>query len=405
MSKVYIALSDVCSRRLIEIKKIYNYFILNGHEVVTDIKKAEYVFLYVCGFDKCTQNEAVRRIKELNLYRDKLVIAGCFPNINVSRVKEIFDGPIIKHGHEEDLDSLFSVNTEFQDVGECNLLYKKFKHNNLVSFSERFLEKIKMLKSEPYCIQVGTGCLHRCSYCVDKLTVGTLKSKPMSKIIDEFSKGLRDGYKRFLLTADDFGAYGQDIGTNFVELLDKLTSHEGDYTINLEEINAYWLIKYGEEFSTLIRDRKGKIPFCVLAFQSSSDRILKLMGRGYTSSQLLSLLEKLKDKILLECHIIVGFPTETESDFMPSINLINKGYFNSGNVFIYSDMEEAPSASLFPKVPECEKRRRLDITRNTLLRSGYSVYYRNKNNLVFQKGKQGFFSVVLTKLSNFERVI
>lgn len=399
-------MSDMCSRRLIEIQRVYDYLLLNGHQVMTDTKKADYILLYACGFDKCTQEESIRRIKDLNHHKAQLIVVGCFPNINLSRIRENFPGLIFGRGQEAELDALFLVNTRFNEVGDANRLYKRYKHSGLAQLSKPILEKIGGIAPEPYCIQVGRGCLHHCSYCVDKLTVGNLVSKPVSEIVSEFEDGLKKGHKLFLLLADDLGAYGQDMGANFVELLGRLTAYSGNYIIRLEELNVKWLIKYEDEFCALMERARDKFSSWIIGFQSGNDRILGLMKRGYTRAQVLSLLENLKNRISLHCHVVIGFPTETESEFMDSIDLIEKGYFQSGDLFVYSDMEGAPSVNLYPKVPEEEKRKRLVKARGVLVRLGYFTYYRNENDLIFQrrKGVQTLRSALFKRISDLERV-
>ncbi|MFC2160176.1 hypothetical protein ACFLRX_00825, partial [Acidobacteriota bacterium] len=79
-----------------------------------------------------------------------------------------------------------------------------------------------------YFLRIAKGCLDECSYCAIRFSSGTLVSKKLEEIIEEFLEGLSKGYKRFKLVAGDIGAYGQDIETNIVELFRRLLKHEGN---------------------------------------------------------------------------------------------------------------------------------------------------------------------------------
>jgi tRNA A37 methylthiotransferase MiaB len=204
-------------------------------------------------------------------------------------------------GYNEDFDSLFCNGKPWED-------YKlNFNNNGILK------------------IQVGEGCNDNCSYCGDKAVVGDLKSYP----IDYILKQIKGDFHTVELIGDDVGAWGQDIGLNFISLLKSVLPFVKN--LIMQEVNIKYLIKYSTEFYPLLKT--GKIKNMVIAFQSGNTETLKQMERGYTKEQLEYLINMLKDSnVNLRFHCIVGFPTETIEQFKDTIDILKMG-FRAGSIF------------------------------------------------------------------------
>lgn len=246
-----------------------------------------------------------------------------------------------------------SVMQRFTDRG-FNVLY------DLVKRYKSFLEsRIDIFMGKTFCIKISTGCSGQCSYCSIKLSRGLVKSKSLDKILAEFKEGLDQGYMHFALLGTDIGDYGRDIGMNLCDLLDQMVSIEKDFKIRLRNVNPRWLISNWPRFRTILET--GKIAYLQSPIQSGSNRILELMKRGYYAEDFLACARKIRlmfPTVVLKTKIIVGFPSETETEFLESIIIVNSGIFDYVDVFRYTRRPGTPASLMEPEVPDEVKIRR-----------------------------------------------
>ncbi|MEF8879505.1 MAG: hypothetical protein V5A64_03830 [Candidatus Thermoplasmatota archaeon] len=92
------------------------------------------------------------------------------------------------------------------------------------------------------------GLYGNCSFCAVRKAIGQFHSKPYNVCLKEFKRGLKDGYKNFIILADDIGSYGVDINKNIIDLLDRITKIDGDYSIEIMGIHPKWIVKYIDGF-------------------------------------------------------------------------------------------------------------------------------------------------------------
>ena len=125
------------------------------------------------------------------------------------------------------------------------------------------------------------------------------------------------------------------------------------------------------------------MPYIHLPLQSGSDKILKLMGRRYTKESYLELFNKIKSKVkdaTITTDIIVGFPGETEEDFLETLDVVNKCKYDGAYTFIYSPRENTPAASMEDNVSLKEKEERL-----ARLNGSINKYYKESNDKILNK--------------------
>ncbi|WP_028575677.1 tRNA (N6-isopentenyl adenosine(37)-C2)-methylthiotransferase MiaB [Desulfonatronovibrio hydrogenovorans] len=213
-------------------------------------------------------------------------------------------------------------------------------------------------------VNIMQGCDNFCAYCIVPYTRGRQKSRSSAEILRECRELVDRGVKEITLLGQNVNSYGQDKDgqeISFARLLREVdrindlkrlrftTSHPKDMSPEV--------IKVFGELETLC-------PQLHLPLQSGSDDILKSMGRKYTSSKYLDLVEALRSvcpDLALTTDLIVGFPGETDTDFQQTLNVMNKVGFDSCFSFKYSDRPGVRSSLMQPKVSEQEKTLRLDI--------------------------------------------
>lgn len=216
------------------------------------------------------------------------------------------------------------------------------------------------LKRNDVCyIQISVGCQGKCTYCSEKF-VTKLKSRPIPEIIEVIQDGIDRGYTLFGLSTDDASAYGKDIGTSLDELLKRLSQFDEDIYFTIPEFNPQGLT---DSMIKTLSDKK--FLYITIPIQSGSQRILDKMKRPYqinTIIEKIKLIKKLNKSIMINTHIIVGFPGETKNDFDETKKVLGLGLFDRVKVFVYSERPKTEAANFKNKVkPEIKERRRDEV--------------------------------------------
>jgi threonylcarbamoyladenosine tRNA methylthiotransferase CDKAL1 len=221
-----------------------------------------------------------------------------------------------------------------------------------------------------YNVLIARGCLGNCSYCAIRRAHGTLKSTPMEEVLGMFRDGLNRGYKSFVLIAEDTGAYGVDLGITFPELLKNVFELSPDFKLLLNDINPQWLIRYLNQLLPLLEKYQDRIIDIRMPVQSGSNDILKKMRRPYSIEKVQECIDELYKTIpnlKIITHIIVGFPGETDDDFLKTINFLKKNRLTQTSVLKYDDRSFSDSFKLPGKV----SRKVITQRRNLLKKEGF----------------------------------
>jgi tRNA A37 methylthiotransferase MiaB len=373
-----------CTRRKLDVQKLETYFKLNNCRTTRKLKEADYIIFVSCAFIKQRREESLKIIMKLIKYDGKLIVAGCLPEINRERLKKVFKGEVISTKHLYEIDKIFpEFKFKFLTIPDANfapsplfstfliLGTKKIKifsrsYNYLSLIKNTFTEIIKtklISKKKSACfLRIQEGCLGNCSYCSIRKAIGPLKSKPLKVCIEEYKKMINKGYKNFVILGDDVGAYGLDIKTTFPELLESLSKIGQNLTIkwSIKELHPKWIIKYESELLKLIK--QGKIKHMLCGVQSGSNRVLQLMNRYYNSNSIIKVLKKIKKvspDLKLSTQIIIGFPSETEKDFLATLDLIKRIKFNEVLIYPYSKNEKSSTMNLKDEISDTIKKERI----------------------------------------------
>jgi len=208
----------------------------------------------------------------------------------------------------------------------------------LLSRYEAFVQKrIDVWDEGTYTIKISTGCSGACSFCSIKQARGTIRSRPSGEIVEDFKKGLAQRYTDFALIGTDIGDYGRDIGENLLDLLEMLVNLKGEFKIRLRNVNPRWLIPSAPQLRDLLAS--GKISYIQSPVQSCSENVLRLMNRGYRAEEFLRAVRTIRSassEVFIKTQIVVGFPGETEEDFLANKRLYKSQLFNYVEVFAYS---------------------------------------------------------------------
>jgi tRNA-2-methylthio-N6-dimethylallyladenosine synthase len=210
-------------------------------------------------------------------------------------------------------------------------------------------------------ITIMQGCDNFCTYCVVPYVRGRERSRSWESIINEIQVLADSRIREVTLLGQNVNSYGtKGGGISFAGLLEKVAQIKGIQRIRFATSHPKDL---SEDLIQAMADLDKVCNHLHLPVQSGSDRILKKMNRGYTRDIYLSRIDALKTAIpdiALSTDIIVGFPSETPSEFEDTLDLVSRVGFDSIFAFAYSDRSSAPAASFSDPVNEKEKRDRLN---------------------------------------------
>ena len=365
--------NNFCPRRSLETSRYYNYFLENEWKPTQRMEKADLIFIFSCGCFNSSEKRTLNTIKmalEKKATHAKIIVTGCLIKIN----RKVLNGSytILPTEELDTLDKIIGAQKKLKTIPDANRIYpikdlisprdfliKKFKMD--VEFSSLFFQKVKSLffgrtkYKKTWNIRIAEGCLGNCSYCALRFAAGRVKSKSLDIIAQEFKNGVQQGEKTFALINTDVGSYGQDIGTNFAELMERIFAIDGQYQIRIIDFNPRWLIQYYNKLFQLFRKNKEKIAYLSMPVQSASNRILGLMRRPYKIEDIQSCFRDLKKHIpelVINTHFIIGFPGETEQDFAQTLRFAQSFDFGRISIHPYNDRPGTEASRLPEKVPD-----------------------------------------------------
>jgi len=208
-------------------------------------------------------------------------------------------------------------------------------------------------------VNIMYGCNNFCSYCIVPYVRGSEISRPVNSIIDEIKDLVQDGAEEITLLGQNVNSYNGSC--DFVKLLEKINAIKGVKRIKFITSHPK---DAGEKLFKAMRGLDKVAKQLHLPLQSGSDRILKLMSRRYTAAQYLKKIQLARKYMLdvrLTTDVIVGFPTEKESDFKKTYNLMKKIRFDAAYIFKYSPRPPAKSSRMEDDVPLDVKKKRNQV--------------------------------------------
>jgi len=389
MNKVHINTIG-CIEALCDENKYRAYLQQNNWLLTDDPKTADVIIFNTCGLRIEEVTQAISRYNKIKRTDTELIICGCFPSMNKQAFEKVFQGRYFGPRQPEKLAEYLNIDKSIDDVNANTFTSQLFilrqqhkgarvlvraiekitKFDNVMqtSFNDFLRQKgLFWYNSEMFFIKVATGCTGKCAYCSIPLAKGMVVSVPLERVIMQFHHGRSLGKKEFVLSAEDVGCYGQDIGTNIAELLNQMSSETGDYLIHIRYIDPYFLIRYFEKLCSVFS--QGKVASFCSAVQSGSNRVLKLMNKKYRIEDYIKCIDhihKYFPQIIVRTHIIVGFPQETEDDFLSTYDMFDQISFNQVSIYGYKQEPWNLASKMDGQIPDDIKKNRTKRLRKKL---------------------------------------
>jgi len=345
--------SDVLSERLRE----------EGFIHVSAAGQADFVLVNTCGFIEEARKESVEEILKLARERrkgGKLLVFGCFAKrYGATLMREI-----------PEIDGLWGLGEEDKILEYCK--QTKYEVESLESGYEADDERVSFC-AKPYIpnfssfayLKVAEGCNRGCTYCVIPSIRGSFRSIAPEKILRKAEEHLNSGVRELVLVAQDLGTYGSEFGGyTLTSLVRDICSLAGNFWVRLLYVNPS---SVSDDLLKMIADEHKVCKYLDVPLQHSEDRMLKAMGRGGTRRSVTKTINKIREAVpdvVLRTTFIVGFPGETEDDFLGLKDFVLDTGFEHLGVFTYSKEEGTPAAKMKGHVPKKTKERR----RNEIMR-------------------------------------
>jgi tRNA A37 methylthiotransferase MiaB len=411
--RVCIAFGRGCPRAQVDTARLFEYFRANGWDVGDPIEEADMVVVTTCGFCQDYEDHSLQLLESTDRRRkegSRLVVVGCLAGINEERLRGTFDADIVSPMNATDLDAVIGATVPLEDIDDPNLIEpiigrasrcfdeeERRGQETFVRFGLRWAYDAFGVKAliararrkdqtgapapanRVYSLRVAQGCMGECTYCAIKFACGPLKSKPLDRVLAEFDRGLRAGYTEFTLIAQDLGSFGQDLGITIVDLLEGLLARPDDFRLTLLDFDPRWLIEYQAALVPLLASNRSRIRRMLVPLQSGSERVLESMRRGHTARNAREALLAVRAAcpgIILETHMLLGFPGESEQDFQDTVALLQAIRFDSFAAYDYEDRPGTVASQMAAKVPrKVIKSRGLRLRRHTTGLATGLIYY------------------------------
>ncbi len=343
-----------CKLNFAETSTIGKQFLEHGYKIVEFNEPADVYIINTCtvteGADKeCRQ--IVRRALRKN--PDGFVaVTGCYAQLRPEQISSIKGVDAVLGSNEKF--KLFSLIDNFNKKElSCIHITPTDKLDDFITASSSDADS----RTRAF-FKIQDGCDYKCTYCTIPLARGKSRSMLPDLTVNNFIELIKNNYKEIVLTGVNVGDYGKLINTNFYLLLNKLVDIEGNYRIRISSIEPNLLT---DEILELVKHNNKMCKHFHIPLQNGSPKILKLMKRRYTATFYKNLINKINNTIPdigIGVDVIVGFPGETEEDFLLTFNLLKDLPISYLHVFTYSDRPNTPSIEMDNKVPiEIKKER------------------------------------------------
>jgi tRNA-2-methylthio-N6-dimethylallyladenosine synthase len=209
-------------------------------------------------------------------------------------------------------------------------------------------------------VQISMGCNSVCSYCIVPAVRGREISRRPGEILAEVEGLAREGVRELTLLGQNVNSYGRDVGSDFAELLRACDAVDGIERIRFTSPHPK---DFRAPLITAMAECASVCEHAHLPLQSGSTRILKAMRRTYSRERYLRLAAELRGAIpdlALTTDLIVGFPGETESEFLETVSAVEEVGYDGAFTFVYSPRQGTEAATMPDQVPDEVKRERIE---------------------------------------------
>lgn len=361
-NKKYCVVTYGCQMNLHESEKISGILSGMGMSAVNEPENADVVVFNTCCIRDTAERRALGNIGKMKELKKKnknllIVVTGCMTQQNgfAENMKERY----------QYVDVILGTHNISDLENQIRIRLEKKKRVAAVLDTDGYIDDettpVTRTSFPNAWVNINYGCNNFCTYCIVPYVRGRERSRDMKSIISECKKLINDGYKEITLLGQNVNSYGNDVpdeNVNFANLLREVAKIDGKFRIRFMTSHPKDLT---EDVVKAIRDNDKICNNIHLPIQAGSNSVLKNMNRRYTCEHYLGLINMIR-RYLPDCgittDIMVGFPYETEEDFLDTMDIVEKVRFSTAFTFIYS-VRKGTKAAEMPQIPYEIKQNRI----------------------------------------------
>lgn len=361
-NKKYCVVTYGCQMNLHESEKISGILSGMGMNAVNEPENADVVVFNTCCIRDTAERRALGNIGKMKELKKKnknllIVVTGCMTQQNgfAENMKERY----------QYVDVILGTHNISDLENQIRIRLEKKKRVAAVLDTDGYIDDettpVTRTSFPNAWVNINYGCNNFCTYCIVPYVRGRERSRDMNSIVSECEKLITDGYKEITLLGQNVNSYGNDVpdeNVNFANLLREVAKIDGKFRIRFMTSHPKDLT---EDVVKAIRDNDKICNNIHLPIQAGSNSVLKNMNRRYTREHYLGLIDMIR-RYLPDCgittDIMVGFPYETEEDFLDTLDIVEKVRFSTAFTFIYS-VRKGTKAAEMPQIPYEIKQNRI----------------------------------------------
>lgn len=309
----------------------------SGYEIAND-EDCDVCIINTCTVTN-TADKKSRKIINQAIRKNKnaiIVVVGCFSQIKFEELSlnkniNIILGTSNKTKIIECINEFKQNSEQIVDVNVSR--NKKFEQMQIDHFDNKHRAFVK----------IQDGCNNFCSYCIIPYTRGTIRCKEFNLVIDEIRSLVKNGFKEIVLTGIHTGSYKSE-NHNFSDLVKSIVEIDGLVRLRISSIE---ITELDDDFFEILKNSTIIVDHLHIPLQSGCDKILKAMNRKYDTKFFKSTIDKIRairPNISITTDVIVGFPGESDNDFLDMYKFIDDISFSSLHVFPYSKRDFTKAA-------------------------------------------------------------
>jgi len=356
--RVYL-LSLGCAKNLVDSEMMTGLLQARHFIITQEPQEAEVIIVNTCGFIREAKEEAIASILQLASYKE---IGNCRLLIATGCMVEKFKEEMLKSMPE--IDAVLGTKQYHLITDLIEGSFDEQKPQEGMALPEDFY-KLRRLSTPSYMayLKIAEGCDNRCSYCLIPQMRGSLRSRPMEKVLEEAKQLAASGVRELVVIAQDTTNYGYDIYGKpmLASLLDKIAALP---FIWIRVLYAY-PSRISDEILQVMAFYKNICHYLDMPMQHADDLMLASMNRQGTRKQItekIKLIRQYMPDIALRTTMMVGFPGEKEKQWLAMLDFLRDADFDWVGVFAYSRENDTPAADLLGQVRDSVKESRKEKT-------------------------------------------
>ena len=354
-----------CKVNQYETQAMLNQLLQGGFSACQTGEDADIILLNSCTVTSTSDHKVKQTLHKARREHPHavIVLTGCMPQAFPELAEDLTDADIVLGNSNRSslLPHILQYLSTRQRIIDIvpHQTKEKFESMSVENFYERTRAFIKF----------QDGCNRFCSYCIIPYARGRVRSKPLDDLIAEVTQLAEKGYKEIVLTGINLSAFGQDINLHLCDAVEAVCAINGIERVRLGSLEPEQL---SEDVIIRLSKQQKLCPQFHLSLQSGCDETLKRMNRHYTTEEYRTIVQNLRnafDNAAITTDIMVGFPGETEEEFMQSLEFAKEISFSKVHVFAYSQRPGTKACNapnqITKKVKETRSKQMMHVTNQT----------------------------------------